>query len=336
MTMETDEQERTAGAATALEPAESDVTSPISDVTSPMPDRLADSAVDDVTEPEQPAGRARRARSFEARLAASALTILAVGLLGFVVFLLVISPQQQRDDQARLHASFRGQVAEEVVPTGGLIDPGTPVARLTIPGLSTDQVVVEGTTGGDLQSGPGHRRDSPLPGQAGWSLIYGKAVTFGAPFGQINRLQRGDPISVLTGQGTFTYQVRDVRHVGDPVPPAPGPNSGRLTLVTSDGANVLQHAGTVFVDADLLGRPGPAGGQPPTLIPPEENEMASDTSVNTAIVLWLQALGVLLGGIVWARRRWGGRQALLVGVPLVAAVVWNVYQTAADLLPNLL
>jgi len=52
--------------------------------------------------------------------------------------------------------------------------------------LNLSQVVVGGTSAGDLESAPGHRRDTALPGQVGVSLIYGRAVTFGAPFGQLD------------------------------------------------------------------------------------------------------------------------------------------------------
>ena len=286
--------------------------------------------------PTPPEPTPRRPMSFEARLFSDALSILAVGVLGFVLFALVISPRAQHDDQQRLHATFRGQAAEAVVPTGGVINPGTPVAQLRIPGLNLDQIVVEGTSGGDLRTGPGHRRDTPLPGQAGWSMIYGKAVTFGAPFGQLDLLRPDDRITVTTGQGDFTYRVRDVRHVGDPVPPVPTGNAGRLTLETSTGPNILQHNGTVYVDADLLDAAAPVTGDRPLLIPPEEGEMASDSTGNIALVLWLQALGVVLGLIVWARRRWARGPGLVVGVPILVAVVWNIYLAVANLLPNML
>ena len=288
-------------------------------------------------EPPPPAARPiRPPMAFEARLLSQMLTMLAVGLLGFAGYLLVLSPIEQSNDQDRLYAQLREELAAATAPTGGLIDAGSPVALLTIPGLSFNQVVVEGTSPGDLRVGPGHRRDTPLPGQAGVSLLYGRSATFGAPFAQIDRLRPGDRVSVTTGQGDFTYRVLDVRHDGDPVPPQLAKGAGRLTMETSSGADPLQHGDTVFVDADLIDKAAPTPSGRPVVIPPEESAMASDPNAAVPLVLWLQALALLLAAVVWARWRWGARESALVGIPLVLAVVWNVYGAVADLLPNLL
>ena len=49
-------------------------------------------------------------------------------------------------------------------------------------------VVVEGTTPGEPDAGPGHLRDTPLPGQAGVSVVFGRRATFGAPFASLPQL----------------------------------------------------------------------------------------------------------------------------------------------------
>jgi sortase A len=291
----------------------------------------------DVAESPRSAHRPRRTLPFEVHLVSQILLMLCVGVLGFVGYLVVISPIQQNSDQDRLYAAFREQLAAATAPTGGMIDPGSPVALLTIPGLSLNQVVVQGTSSGDLQAGPGHLRNTALPGQAGGSAIYGKASTFGAPFRQVDRLQAGDRITATTGQGAFTYRVIDVRRTGDPLPPPLATGAGRLTLVTSEGPDLLRHGQTVFVDADLLDTPQPTPAGQPRLVPPEERAMASDTTTaNMELVLWLQALGVVLAGIVWGRQRWGKGETLVVGVPIALAVVWNLYEAAGRLLPNVL
>jgi hypothetical protein len=56
---------------------------------------------------------------------------------------------------------------------GRLVPTGTPTAVLEIPRLGVRGVVGVGTSSDALKSGPGHLRDSPMPGQAGASVILG-------------------------------------------------------------------------------------------------------------------------------------------------------------------
>ncbi len=85
---------------------------------------------------------------------------------------------------------------------------GAPIGLLTIPRIGMNAVaIVEGTDENQLQEGPGHYLGTPLPGQAGNAAIAGHRTTYGAPFYNLNELQAGDPITVQTSQGTFTYQV---------------------------------------------------------------------------------------------------------------------------------
>jgi sortase A len=184
-------------------------------------------------------------------------------------------------------------------------------------------------------SGPGHRRDTVLPGQNGVSLVYGRSTTFGGPFQRIAELRDGDRLTVVTFQGQFTYEVEGVRRDGDPLPDIEPVTDGgsRLTLVTAEGSNPFQPERTVFVDALLDGDAQPAA-QRPAVIPPEERSLATDRPALLPLVLWLQALAVLAIGMAWARARWGRWETYLVGLPAVLAVVWNVYESAARLLPN--
>lgn len=258
-----------------------------------------------------------------------ALIGLAVGALGLLGYLVVVSPIQQDRDQEILYAQLREELAAATAPTGGAIDAGHPVALLAIPGIGLKQVVVEGTAGAELASGPGHRRDTPLPGQGGVSLVYGKSSTFGGPFERIADLQPGDRITATTGQGTFEYKVDRLRRDGDPVPAALAKGGGRLTLVTGERA-------TVFLDATLLDPAAPIPAGRPRIIPPQEKAMASDSGAFIPLVIWLQALGLALGAIVWARHRWGKWETYVVGTPIALAVVWNIYENLGRVLPNLL
>ncbi|MDH3706804.1 MAG: sortase [Acidimicrobiia bacterium] len=98
--------------------------------------------------------------------------------------------------------AFDPEVARLFFPAGG-----DPVARLSIPEIGVDKVVVEGVQVEDLRQGPGHYTSTPLPGQPGNAAIAGHRTTYGAPFHDIDQLDPGDEITVQTFQGTFTYRV---------------------------------------------------------------------------------------------------------------------------------
>jgi sortase A len=76
--------------------------------------------------------------------------------------------------------------------------PGSVIARIQIPAVGLDQYVVEGTTTGDLEKGPGHIIGTAVPGQAGNVAIAGHRTTFGAPFSRLNQLHRGQTITLTT------------------------------------------------------------------------------------------------------------------------------------------
>jgi sortase A len=287
-------------------------------------------------EPVRPRRR-RRGLTFEVRLLSQMLLMLSVGMVGFVGYLVAVTPIEQNNDQDRLYANFREQLAQATAPTGGVIKPGSPVALLSIPDMGIDQVVIQGTASADLRSGPGHLRNTPLPGQAGWAVIYGKSATFGSPFKQIARLEPDDRISFTTGQGRFNYRVTGVRRARDSVPPALAAGSGRLTLVTTEGPGLLQHGHPVYVDADLVDSPPKPAGEAPQHVPPEERAMSSDGAIaSTTVVPWLLALALILCAIAWGRFQWGKKETFLIGTPILLAVVWNVYEAATLLLPNMM
>ena len=97
----------------------------------------------------------------------SAFTMIAIVCLWVAVQLLFLSSISQNRAQDLLYNEFRGELAGATAPVGPIVPPGDPVALLTIPSIGLEQVVVEGTASGDLLVGPGHRRDTALPGQVG-------------------------------------------------------------------------------------------------------------------------------------------------------------------------
>lgn len=283
---------------------------------------------------------ARRPASVVVRVSLGA-TLAFAGLAVFLsIYAVGLSALQEQRSQHQLYAQLRGLLAPAspvAPPIGGAIRPGTPVALLNAPEAGIQRtVVVEGTSSGDLVKGPGHLRDTPLPGQAGQSVVLGKSLTAGAPFRHLSRLTVGDTVTVTTAQGEFRYTVVDKRVAGDPIPGLAAGGS-RLVLVTSSGSGwlgLITPSHLVYVDADLDGQVATAPGGRPIAVPTPEQPGNSDPGAWPFVVLWLQALLVAAVAVVWSWKRWGRRQTWLVGVPLLLAVSWGVADTAMRLLPN--
>ncbi len=271
------------------------------------------------------------------RLFSTALTVVGILALWFAAQVLFLGSLSQDREQALLHDRFRSDLAAAVAPVGPVVPERTPVSLLTVPGLGLEQVVVEGTSSGALLSGPGHRRDTPLPGQVGTSVIYGKGATYGAPFGRIAELSAGDRIEVVAGQGTQVFTVTGIRRAGDPLPAPPVDQEARLTLVSAEGTGrlaALSRGEVVYVDASAKeGFPAPAGRF--GAVPEEERAMAVDQAILPRLAL---LLGLLVGAtalIVLLRQRWSGVLTWVVATPVVLALSWATTDAAMRLLPNL-
>jgi sortase A len=90
---------------------------------------------------------------------------------------------------------------------------GDAVARLRIPRLGLDAVVVNGTDHDSLKRGPGRYLDTAMPGQGELVYIAGHRTTYGAPFSHLDRLRKGDRIELELPYATFVYRVTGQRVV---------------------------------------------------------------------------------------------------------------------------
>ena len=90
---------------------------------------------------------------------------------------------------------------------------GDPLGRIRMPSIGVSEVFVEGTGTSDLRRGPGHYPATPLPGQRGTVAIAGHRTTYGAPFHDVDDLDRGDRIELTMPYGRFTYRVERTRIV---------------------------------------------------------------------------------------------------------------------------
>ena len=277
------------------------------------------------------------------RLTGAALVALGILLVGFALQFAGISQVSYARDQQLAFDDFRYQLANATAPVGQtgpddkLLEPGTPVSLLSIAKLGLSATVLEGTTSNITIAGPGHRRDTVLPGQLGASVVYGRQSSYGAPFGRIGELVPGDVIVATTGQGEAKYSVTDVRYTGDPLPTPLPADKGRLTLVSAAGLPFLPDT-VVRVDAILTSTPqaSPAPVLGYAAIDSSELTMAGNPTAWPMLVLGLIVLLVFLGLVSISRRYWGKWQTWIVAVPVLLALGSFAAQQAAILLPNLL
>jgi sortase A len=92
--------------------------------------------------------------------------------------------------------------------TAPRILPGDAYADIVIPSIGLDMVVVQGTDYESLKKGPGHYLDTADPWDGtGRVAIAGHRTTYLAPFFDLDQVQPGDRISLLTRYGRFDYEV---------------------------------------------------------------------------------------------------------------------------------
>lgn len=147
---------------------------------------------------------------------------LGVILLFFVVYTLWGTRLQTAQAQAELETQFSAQVEPEVLTPDP--DPAQlyaqlqaewdsvsasdgPIARIQIPKIGVDSIVVAGTSREALKKGPGAFETTSLPGAPGNSAISAHRTTYGAEFNRLNELVPGDDIIVSTVAGETVYKV---------------------------------------------------------------------------------------------------------------------------------
>ncbi|HLG91463.1 MAG TPA: class E sortase [Acidimicrobiales bacterium] len=272
-----------------------------------------------------PAGPGRRRAR---RVAGAACTVAGGLLLLFVAYLTYFTGLQEVRAQHRLAADLLARGALE-----GRVAEGAPAGVISVPALHLDAVVVKGSSPADLESGPGLVPGSAPGGAAGNTVIAGRRVSFGHPFGSLDRLRPGDLVVYTDGSGRHRYRVKRTWRVRPGQPDPTGPSSdARLTLVTSDPP--LAATGHLVAVALLQGhplsaRPGPvAAGQRSQL------GLTGDSSAAVGALLWAQAFLAALGLTVAAYRRWGQVwPTYLISTPVLVALALLAFGSVARLLP---
>jgi len=106
---------------------------------------------------------------------------------------------------------------------------GSPVARIIIPKIGVDDIVLEGVDEDALNGGPGHFPGSALPGQAGNSVI---SAHRDRHFHRLGELQLGDTIITETRHHKSTWMVVSKNVIAKDRPALFRANAAELTLTT--------------------------------------------------------------------------------------------------------
>jgi len=237
--------------------------------------------------------------------------------------------------------------APATVPPVEPVPEGEAMARLRIPVIGVDKIVVEGVSLGDLKKGPGHYPETPLPGQEGNAAIAGHRTTYGAPFNRIDELVAGDEILVETAQGEFRYLVTEQLIVSPTqVEVLDDKGDNRLTLTACHPKYSARQR--IIVVAELapeevplpFSRPlrgeEPAGGGEPgeAPTPPALDDIDGEGAADwPAIVLGL--LCALIWLLAWALgRRWRPWPAYALGLPFFLVALFFFFEEFSRLLPS--
>jgi len=106
---------------------------------------------------------------------------------------------------------------------------GSPVARLVIPKIALDDIVLEGVTDAALNGGPGHLPGSALPGEEGNAVI---SAHRDRHFRRLGDLAVGDTISTQTLSDSVSWRIVSRRVVNREAPVIRKESGPVLTLTT--------------------------------------------------------------------------------------------------------
>lgn len=172
-----------------------------------------------------------------ARIAGTLMVVAGLGSLAWAVavwqwedpFTAIVNELEQRELEQEWdrQLDLRGAPAEVAASDGEAelerlarawrksLERGDAVARLRIPALGVDEIVVNGTDTESLKKGPGRYVKSAVPGEGELVYVAGHRTTYGAPFSRIDRLRKGDLVIVELPYATFEYRVTGHRIVDD-------------------------------------------------------------------------------------------------------------------------
>jgi sortase A len=133
------------------------------------------------------------------------------------------------ESKARAVVALARRTASPAGPAREAIAPGVPVARLVIPRLNLDEIVIEGVDDYALNAGPGHLPGSAYPGESGNSVI---SAHRDRHFAMLGGIQVGDTLYTESGTERTSWVVIAKRVIDADAPALFRTRDATLTLTT--------------------------------------------------------------------------------------------------------
>jgi len=129
---------------------------------------------------------------------------------------------------------------------------GSPIARLEIPAIDCEVIIVEGSGNDSMDLGAGHLEGTPLPGNGGNFAVAADRYVGAAPFKNLEKIKSGDNLDLMTTYGRFEYEVNNIFTVKpEDVQVLEPVGFETITLITTDPSGRLIVRGRL-VQANLL------------------------------------------------------------------------------------
>ncbi len=132
-------------------------------------------------------------------------------------------------DEAKAHSALNEVQALALRDGLGAIVDGAPVARLVIPKIGLDEIVLEGVGDNSMNGGPGHFPGSSLPGDSGNAII---SAHRDRHFRHFDQLGIGDSVHTESGSHNATWVIVSRRVVDKDAPVLFPTKEATLTLTT--------------------------------------------------------------------------------------------------------
>jgi sortase A len=131
--------------------------------------------------------------------------------------------------EARAVVALAQRTAAVTARNATPVEPGAPVARLLIPRIHLDEIVLEGVDDNSLNAGPGHLPGSAYPGERGNAVI---SAHRDRHFARLDEVEVGDTVVTESGAHAGSWVVISKRVIAADAPAIFRTSDAILTLTT--------------------------------------------------------------------------------------------------------